>query len=47
MRGPRKYRSPTHRIAAIGCWNNVGIKEERNEFDDRIKIEEHDDLLAT
>jgi hypothetical protein len=37
----------THRIAGVGSWNNIGIKKERDEFDYRIKIEEHDNLLAT
>lgn len=44
---PKRNRFRTYRIAAVGSWNNVGIKKERDEFDDRIKIEEHDNLLAT
>jgi hypothetical protein len=45
--GPKTNRFRTYRIAAVGSWNNIGIKKERDEFDDRIKIEEHDNLLAT
>jgi hypothetical protein len=37
----------TYRIAAVRSWNKIGIKKECDEFDDRIKIEEHDNLLAT
>ena len=37
----------TDRIASVGRWNNVGIKEEGEQFDDRIEIEEHDNLLAS
>jgi hypothetical protein len=47
MRAPKKHRSRTHRIAPVSSWNDVGIEEECEEFDDRIKIEEHNNLLAT
>jgi hypothetical protein len=45
--GPKKNRFRIYLIAAVGSWNNIGIKKECDEFDDRIEIEEHDNLLAT
>jgi len=37
----------TYRIASVGSWDNVRIKEEGEQFDDRIEIEEHDNFLAS
>ena len=37
----------THRIADIRGRNDIGIKEDSEEFDDGVEVEEHDDFLPT
>ena len=41
------FGESTHWIANIRGWDDAGVKEDSKELDDRIKIEEHENFLAT
>ena len=36
-----------HGIADVCGGNDVGVQEDSKEFDDRVEVEEHDDLLSS
>jgi hypothetical protein len=37
----------TDRVDDVRCWDDARVEEDGQEVDDRVHVEEHDDLLAT